>query len=60
MIAVLANMSEIDVEKITRKIARYLFDLPQERDTDTEFSHAEQTVGTYIFADAYFVRERTR
>ncbi|MHB8598029.1 MAG: serine hydrolase [Ktedonobacteraceae bacterium] len=53
MIAVLANMPEIDVEKITRKIARHLFDLPAIVRTPVTLSSAmlDKAVGTYIFAD---------
>ncbi|HVB24326.1 MAG TPA: serine hydrolase [Ktedonobacteraceae bacterium] len=53
MIVVLANASEIDVEKITRKIARHLFDLPAIARTPVTLSSAmlDKAVGTYIFAD---------
>ena len=53
MIVVLANMPDIDVEKITRKIARHLFDLPAIVRTPVTLSSAmlNKAVGTYIFAD---------
>ena len=52
-IVVLANMPDIDVEKITRKIARHLFDLPAIVRTPVTLSSTmlNKAVGTYIFAD---------
>ena len=53
MIVVLANASAIAVEKITRKIARHLFDLPVIARTPVILSATmlDKAVGTYVFAD---------
>ena len=55
MIAVLANTTEIAVEKITRKIARHLFDLPGVTGTPVTLSTAmlDKAVGTYIAEDGF-------
>ncbi len=53
LIAVLANNPEIDVEKITRQIARHLFDLPAVTRTPVTLSTTvlDKAVGTYIDED---------
>jgi CubicO group peptidase (beta-lactamase class C family) len=56
-IAVLANASEIAVEKMTRKIARVLFGIPAVRRTPVTLSAAtlDQAVGTYRAEDGMSV-----
>ncbi|GHO87435.1 hypothetical protein KSZ_54410 [Dictyobacter formicarum] len=53
MIAVLANAPEIAVEKITRKIARHLFDIPAVTHTPVTPGTAllDKAAGTYITED---------
>jgi CubicO group peptidase (beta-lactamase class C family) len=55
MITVLANTAEIAVEKITRKIARYLFNIPAVTRTPVTLSTAllDKAVGTYITEDGF-------
>ena len=50
MITVLANNPEIDVEKITRKIARHIFDIPAVTRVPVTLDTAilDKAVGTYI------------
>ncbi len=65
MIAVLANDPEIAVEKITRKIARHLFNLPAVTRTPVTPSTArlDKAVGTYIAEDGFpveIVRDEDR
>lgn len=50
MIAILANDSGIDVEKITRNIARHIFEIPALTRTPITLSTAmlDKTVGTYL------------
>jgi hypothetical protein len=57
MIAVLANAPEIAVEKITRKIARHLFDLPAVTRIPVTLSPAllDKAVGTYRAEDGFSV-----
>ncbi len=61
MIAVLANDPEIEVEKITREIARYLFDLPAVTRVPVTLSTSllDKAVGTYQAEDGSLV-ELTR
>ena len=58
MIAVLANVPEIAVEKITRKIARHLFDLPAVTRTPVTLSPTllDKAVGTYRAEDDFSVQ----
>jgi len=55
MIAVLANNPEIAVEKITRKIARHIFDIPSLTRVPVTLSTTmfDKVVGTYMAEDGY-------
>lgn len=62
MIVVLANMSAISVEKITRKIAQFLFDIPAITHSPVTLSPVllDKVVGTYHAEDGFPIEiERT-
>lgn len=60
MIVVLANAPEINVERITRKVARHIFELPPVERTSVTLSEAtlDKAVGAYVGENGFSLEVR--